>query len=159
MDTDQPAVVSGSTHTLRTRVDGSLSITIEIEPAHAQAAFALFGAPGTPVALARLTQEAAQADMQAETVKQAEEDWGHVYEDLFRLGWFNNPRVAAAFNVSMTKAPQARITHIKQLIYDEFDITSLKELEPQYFVASCDQMGIRDTIPASILEAAAGRAI
>jgi len=53
------AAVIGASATVRTLVDGSLKISIDIEPRHAQAAFALFGAPGTPVALARITNEAA----------------------------------------------------------------------------------------------------
>ena len=38
----------------RTMADGSLRIECEIEPRHAQAAFVLFGAPGTAMALAAL---------------------------------------------------------------------------------------------------------
>ena len=34
--------------------DGTLRLSLDIEPRHAQAAFALFGAPGTPMALAAL---------------------------------------------------------------------------------------------------------
>lgn len=156
---EKPAAVIGSTHTLRTRVDGTISITIQIDPIHAQTAFALFGLPGTPIALARLTQEAAKADMQVEIVKENEGDWGHVYTDLYVRGWWHNPRVAAAFSTGMGETPDDRIAHIKKCLYAEFDIDSLKELEPQYFVASCDAMGIRDTIPVSIIEAAAGRSV
>lgn len=39
---------------MRTLVDGSLRISFDIEPAHAQDAFRLFAAPGTPVAIAAL---------------------------------------------------------------------------------------------------------
>ena len=60
-DDDQPAAIMGCTRTVRTTVDGSLLIQLEIEPRHAQAAFALFGAPGTPVAMARIMPEAAQS--------------------------------------------------------------------------------------------------
>ena len=38
----------------RTMADGSLRIECEIEPRYAQAAFALFGKPGAPMALAAL---------------------------------------------------------------------------------------------------------
>jgi hypothetical protein len=34
--------------------DGTLRLTVDIEPRHSQAAFALFGAPGTPMALAAI---------------------------------------------------------------------------------------------------------
>lgn len=39
---------------IRTTVDGSLQITIEVEPKDAQAAFSLFGKPGAPMAIAAL---------------------------------------------------------------------------------------------------------
>lgn len=157
---DKPAIVAGSTHTLRTRVDGSLSITIEVEPRHAQVAFSMFGTPGTPVAIARLVPEAAQQEAKREFIAQQEkESWGHVYKPLFSLGWFHNPRVIAAYGVDPRLPPQERIGLIGRAIYDCFDIESLTELEPQHFVAACDAMGIRDTLPASVIEAARGRAI
>lgn len=46
---------------IRSLVDGTLRLTVDIEPSDAQAAFALFGRPGTSVALARITNEAAVA--------------------------------------------------------------------------------------------------
>ena len=48
------SAIEGATVNLRTMTDGTLRITIDVEPGSAQAAFALFGAPGTPVALAAL---------------------------------------------------------------------------------------------------------
>jgi hypothetical protein len=39
---------------LRTMADGTLRICLDIEPAHAQDAFKLFAAPGTPAAIAAL---------------------------------------------------------------------------------------------------------
>ena len=53
------SAVMGASTTVKTMADGSLRIAIDIEPRHAQTAFALFGSPGTPVALARITNEAA----------------------------------------------------------------------------------------------------
>ena len=63
---ETPAAAMGCTRTVRTLVDGSMVIQIEIDPRNAQAAFALFGAPGTPVALARITPAAAQAEASKE---------------------------------------------------------------------------------------------
>ena len=40
--------------------DGTLRLTVDIEPRHSQAAFALFGAPGTPMALAALKSAKAE---------------------------------------------------------------------------------------------------
>jgi hypothetical protein len=41
-------------------VDGTLRLTVDIEPRHAQDAFRLFGAPGVPMALAALKTAAQQ---------------------------------------------------------------------------------------------------
>lgn len=66
MDANPPSAIIGVTKTCRTFVDGSLVIQLEIEPRHAQAAFALFGAPGTPVAVARIIPEVAQSQARQE---------------------------------------------------------------------------------------------
>ena len=47
-------VIESSSSSARTMADGTLRLTVDIEPRHSQAAFALFGAPGTPMALAAL---------------------------------------------------------------------------------------------------------
>ena len=49
--------------------DGSLRITLEFDPRHAKDAYALFGTRGTPVAVAAITQEAAQEQAQKETIE------------------------------------------------------------------------------------------
>lgn len=51
-----------------TLADGSVRYTIEFGPTVAAEAAQLFGLPGVPVVLARLTQAAAQASAQAETI-------------------------------------------------------------------------------------------
>ena len=53
-------VIESSSSSARTMADGTLRLTVDIEPRHSQAAFALFGAPGTPMALAAL--KSAKAD-------------------------------------------------------------------------------------------------
>ena len=58
---------------IRSLVDGTLRLTVDIEPKDAQAAFALFGKPGPPVALARITNEAAvEHDRKAQAQPPAE---------------------------------------------------------------------------------------
>lgn len=59
-------VILSSSGAIRSLVDGTLRISFDIDPADAQAAFALFGKPGTPVALARVTNEAAVAHDRAQ---------------------------------------------------------------------------------------------
>lgn len=51
--------IMASTVGVRTMADGTLRLTIEIEPRHAVDAFTLFGAPGVPCGIARLTNDAA----------------------------------------------------------------------------------------------------
>lgn len=60
------AVVPASYVKLSTLTDGTVRVVIDIEPAGRAAAFALFDAPGVPVAVARLTNEAAVAHDRAQ---------------------------------------------------------------------------------------------
>lgn len=48
------SAIEASSVGVKTMADGTLRITCDIHPTHAQPAFALFGAPGTPMALAAL---------------------------------------------------------------------------------------------------------
>lgn len=61
-------MIQASTVKISTMADDTLRLVIDIEPRHAQEAFALFGQRGMPCVIARLTQEAATAAQQAETV-------------------------------------------------------------------------------------------
>lgn len=47
-------VIEGASVSVKTMADGTLRLSIDIEPSNAQDAFALFGAPGRAVALAAL---------------------------------------------------------------------------------------------------------
>lgn len=55
------SVIEGSSVSVKTMSDGTLRLSIDIEPRNAQAAFALFGAPGRAVALAALVDGYASA--------------------------------------------------------------------------------------------------
>ena len=46
--------IPASSVSVRTMADGTLRLSLDIEPRHARDAFALFGMPGAPVALAAL---------------------------------------------------------------------------------------------------------
>lgn len=48
------SIIEGASVSARTMADGTLRLSIDIEPRNAQDAFALFGAPGRAVALAAL---------------------------------------------------------------------------------------------------------
>lgn len=63
---ETPAAVVGTTTTIKTLIDGTFRVQIDIAPREAQAAFAMFGTPGTPVVLARITPAAAQREANKE---------------------------------------------------------------------------------------------
>lgn len=52
--------IAASTVRCQTMADGTLRLVLDVEPAHAQAAFALFGRPGQPAALAAIKTAAQQ---------------------------------------------------------------------------------------------------
>lgn len=54
MEEPQSAVIAGATGTLRTLVDGTVRLFIDFEPKDGKAVMGMFGAPGTPIAVARL---------------------------------------------------------------------------------------------------------
>ena len=67
------SAISAAAMRVRTMADGSLRIEVEVEPADAQAAFALFGRPGAPMALAALVEgHAAVREPEAEKPKGGE---------------------------------------------------------------------------------------
>lgn len=53
MDSDTQ-VIEATSVSMKTLVDGSLRITVEVEPLNALAAFTLFRSPGTVIALAAI---------------------------------------------------------------------------------------------------------
>lgn len=59
-------VIEASSVAIKTMADGTLRVTFDVEPRHAQDAFALFGSPGTPSALAAL-KAGAQAGAKPDT--------------------------------------------------------------------------------------------
>lgn len=56
------SAIEASSVGVKTMADGTLRITLDIEPRFAKDAFGLFGAPGTPCALAALRVSAAQTE-------------------------------------------------------------------------------------------------
>lgn len=62
------SAISATSRTCKTMADGTLRLTVDIEPNSAQMAFQLFGMPDVPIALARLTQDASIQAKQSETI-------------------------------------------------------------------------------------------
>jgi hypothetical protein len=54
---DAPALIEATSVAMKTLADGTLRITVEVEPYNALAAFTLFRQPGTVMALAAIQQE------------------------------------------------------------------------------------------------------
>lgn len=100
----EASVIPITTRTCKTMADGTLRLQVDIEPTYAQQAFALFGQPDQPGALARLTQEAAQNDLrgnaskgsgqaQSEAQKASTALYGPQAQKLRQSGFFRMPDV------------------------------------------------------------------
>jgi hypothetical protein len=75
------SAIPATSYTSRVLVDGTLALTLHIEPRHARDAFQLFCAPGTEIALAALKTEPKEAPPRERTEAQAE-----AWESLGELG-------------------------------------------------------------------------
>lgn len=62
------SAIEASSGTYRSRVDGTIVLSVEIEPRNAAAALALFGMPGTPLAIAALQVGYAAASTNKESL-------------------------------------------------------------------------------------------
>lgn len=65
------SVIAASSVRISTLVDGTLRLVCDVEPRHAQAAFALFASPGTPMALAALKPQSSKPEKVGELCKWA----------------------------------------------------------------------------------------
>lgn len=81
-------------------------------------------------------------------------DYGKHYTELYRTGWFNNPRVAKAFGIDFQLGAQERALQIKNKIYKAAGVQTLKELAPSKFLSLLASRGIAFTLPAGIKQAA-----
>lgn len=85
------AIIRASFVSMKTMADGTPRITIDIDASLLD--LAMLGLePGTPLAVARLTQEAAQQDAQKQMTEKSE-GYGEYYAKLTRDGFFWNPHV------------------------------------------------------------------
>jgi hypothetical protein len=62
------SAIEAVSRNVKTMADGTLRLTVDISPVHAQDAFSMFGMPDVPLALARLNIQASQAIAQQETI-------------------------------------------------------------------------------------------
>ncbi len=90
MDPEDPAAFLGSTSSSKTMADGSLRITIDLQPTDAIGAFTAFGSPGSPVAVARIQNQAA---VEAGRPKAVKGPFGEYARALVLSGFFKAPPV------------------------------------------------------------------
>lgn len=76
MNDNTPAAVMAATSGMRMMADGTIRISFDFEPRNAKHALDMFCSPGTPVAIARLTPEAATADGRKEFEPEQERQKG-----------------------------------------------------------------------------------
>lgn len=105
------SVIEASSVKVATMADGTLRITCDIEPMNAQAAFALFGSPGTPMALAAL--KVGHAAITSESAAEVKPKGGA----LAKLAgmWCDDPEfqrwltTAGDFDVALTRFGAAQV--------------------------------------------------
>jgi hypothetical protein len=62
------SAIEAVSRNVKTMADGTLRLTVDISPVHAQDAFSMFGMPDVPLALARLHIQASQERAREETI-------------------------------------------------------------------------------------------
>lgn len=118
------SIIEGAAMRCRTMADGSLRIEIEVEPRNAQAAFALFGAPGRAVALAALKDGA-----QAVTEKPvSDKPKGGEWAKLAGI-WCNSPQFWVWANTVQQDMPVNSPSSAADFMRIECDVNSRAEFD------------------------------
>lgn len=86
------AIFLGATARAQTMADGSLRVTIDLNPGDAVGAFTAFGSPGSPVAVARVKNEVA---LEEGRPKPEKGPYGEFARSLVASGFFKSPDVWA----------------------------------------------------------------
>lgn len=121
------SIIEGAAMRCRTMADGSLRIEIEVEPRNAQAAFALFGAPGRAVALAALKDGAAKVPDMVNPI--SDKPKGGEWAKLAGI-WCNSPHFHAFLNQTYPDDVHVENSqHAAMAVRAYCDITSRAELD------------------------------
>jgi hypothetical protein len=139
-------VISGTRRAIKEMADGTIRVQIDIDPACRSAFWSLFPSIDMPVAIAPLVADFEQREPGSEKPK---DGYGEHYAVLYKSGWFHNPKVVTAFDVSMDLPPAERIEAIKDEIYGAFDVDSLAKIKPEKFSKWCCELSIGSTLPAA----------
>ena len=134
-----PAALTGTYVTSKQMADGTFRLTFDMGNHSMSEIGALCLVPGSPVVVAAMTPVAALKQAQQEAAKPTE-CYGHYYTALYKSGWFNAPAVRAKFGADEPA--------IKSTLYDLFDVTSLRQIEPALFAAQMHAHGLLHTLPA-----------
>lgn len=82
--------------------------------------------------------------------------YGSHYRSLYTQGWFNAPKVAAAFQIKHGQDPKERELKIKGAIYWDLGVVSLSQAHPRDFCELVIDRGIGFTLPAALVQASRG---
>ena len=93
---EQKAAFMGASSSAKTMADGTLRVTIDLAPMDAIGAFTAFGAPGSPVAIARINNDTAVEEMRPKVDKPVKGPYGEYARKLVQSGFFRVPAVWAA---------------------------------------------------------------
>ena len=104
---DDSNLIQASSVRCQTMADGALRIMFEIDAGQQNEAFQLFGAPGSPAVIARLTDDAAKSDMQKKAAgdndRKPKGPHGKLASSLYRNGFFSSPDVQMAIETQLSE--------------------------------------------------------
>lgn len=119
------SAIEAVTRNVKTLADGTMRLSVDISPIHAQEAFKLFGMPDVPLALARLHIQATQAIAQAETIQKAPPITGLAF---LAIQWCKQPQFWDFLNDHVALTTVLNEQDAKDLVCLECGIDSRKEL-------------------------------
>lgn len=136
------SAIEAISRTVKTMADGTLRLTVDISPIHAQDAFSLFGMPDVPLALARLNIQASQAIAQQETIaKEPKEPLTGLA--LLAVQWCQEPKFWEWINSTHSDYEVDKDSIAKNFILNQCEIESRKELNTSTQAAATFQQDIR----------------
>lgn len=106
------SLIEASSGQCKTMADGSLRLTFDVPPARAADAFKLFGTPGVPSVLGRLTTESEKTTI---AQREAKKEPNYFAQKLFKNGHFNNPKLWLAVHDHRIYTLQAHKAWIETL--------------------------------------------
>jgi hypothetical protein len=133
------SAIEAVSRNVKTMADGTLRLTVDISPVHAQDAFSMFGMPDVPLALARLNIQASQERAQEETI--AKERLTGLA--LLAVEWCKEPKFWEWINAGWDIEPVTDEKRAKTVICQLCAIESRKELNTDKDAAEIFQQDVR----------------